>query len=66
MKVLDSLLPPSTPERPDLGWIDLKCAAPQSGAGAVEAKLDPAGEGNGGQQPPALVADRPGDLAPSA
>jgi hypothetical protein len=30
--------------------------------GLVEAELDPAGEGDGRQQPPALVADRPHHL----
>jgi NAD(P)-dependent dehydrogenase (short-subunit alcohol dehydrogenase family) len=30
----------------------------------VEAELDPAGEGDGGEQAPALVADRPCDLDP--
>jgi hypothetical protein len=30
--------------------------------GLVNAELDPAGEGDGGQQAPALVVDRPGDL----
>jgi hypothetical protein len=33
-------------------------------AGLVEAELDPAGEADGGQQAPALVADEPGDLDP--
>jgi len=30
----------------------------------VEAELDPAGEGDGGEQAPALVTDRSGDLDP--
>jgi hypothetical protein len=30
----------------------------------VETQLDPAGEGDGREQAPALVADRPGDLDP--
>jgi hypothetical protein len=33
-------------------------------AGLVEAELDPAREGDGRQQAPALVADRAGDLDP--
>jgi hypothetical protein len=33
-------------------------------AGLVEAELDPARQGDGGQQAPALITDRPGHLDP--
>ena len=63
MKVLHCLLPPSTPERFDLDWIDRWLRRGRV-LGLVEAELDPAGKGHGRQQAPALVADRSGDLDP--
>jgi hypothetical protein len=39
-------------------------APPRSGGAAGRGQLDPAGEADGRQQAPALVADRPGDLDP--
>jgi hypothetical protein len=39
-----------------------RSAGPRSGGAAGRAELDPAGEADGRQQAPALVADRPGDL----
>jgi len=45
MKDSDSLLPPSTLERPDLGWIKLSSIVPPWVLGLVEAELDPSGEG---------------------
>jgi hypothetical protein len=43
MKVLDSLLPPSTPERPDLGGSNSGRLCRGGVLGLVEAELDPAG-----------------------
>jgi hypothetical protein len=40
--------------------VELRSAVPR----LVEAELDPAGEGDGRQQAPALIADRPGELDP--
>src|SRR6266542_4157813 len=44
-----------------LAWAQLGCVGV---ARLVETELDPAGEGDGGEQAPALVADRPGNLDP--
>ena len=49
MEVLDSLLPPSAPERPDLGGLSSGRWCRSRVLGLVEAELDPAGEGDGGQ-----------------
>jgi hypothetical protein len=46
-----------SPDSSALSWIE-----PRSVTGLVEAELDPAGEGDGRQQAPALVADRPHHL----
>jgi hypothetical protein len=44
--------------------VELRSAAPRSGAEAGRAERDPVGQGDGRHQAPALVTDPPGDLDP--